>query len=128
MTHAEVSELSRRRNAWISGRQFDEMVDGFYADSAQLLPSGEAPVIGKGAIRDFWRATPENGLVSLSLEAGEVHTSGDLAFEIGRFSRTLRPTHGAPFQDNGKYMVVYRREPSGEWRATAEMFNSDSRR
>lgn len=121
-----VRGLSRRRAARIARRAFDEMVDDFYSRDAQLLPSGAATLRGREEIRRFWRRAPEEGLVSLTLGSREVEASGELAFEIGRFSRTVRPRHGAPFQEHGKYIVVYRLE-AGNYRAIAEMYNSDAR-
>lgn len=128
MSDSEVRRISRERTDRIGRREFDEMVDEFYADEAQLLASGVATVRGIAAIRDFWKDTPEKGLVSLTLESRDVEVSGDLAYEIGGFNRTLRPRHGAPFQEVGKYMVVYRLQNDGSWKAIAEMFNTDSRR
>jgi ketosteroid isomerase-like protein len=122
-----IRQLSRERAGQIGRRAFDEMVDTFYAEDAQILPSGAAAVRGRDDIRRFWRSRPEEGLVSLTLGSREIDLSGTLAFEIGRFSATLRPRHGAPFQDHGKYIVIYRREPEG-FRAIADMFNSDARR
>lgn len=124
----EVRRMCRERAERIGQREFDAMVDRFYAEDAQILPSGEPAVRGIDAIREFWRRTPEEGLVSLTLETREVAGSGDLAYEIGRFSRTLRPRHGAPFAEHGKYLVLYRRGTDGSLRAIAEMYNSDARR
>lgn len=131
MSETEIRRLSRTRGERIGRREFDEMVAEFYAEDATLLPSGSESVHGADDIRDFWRGTPEHGLVALTLDAGEIRVSGDLAYEIGRFNRTLRRRHGSPFQETGKYLVVYRRvdgPDSDGWRAAAEMFNSDSRR
>lgn len=128
MSESEIRTISSRRAEQIGRREFDAMVDAFYDESAQLLASGVATVRGRDAIRGFWRDAPEAGLVALTLETREVHASGDLAYEVGSFSRTLRPRHGAPFQEVGKYMVVYRLARDGAWRAVAEMFNTDSRR
>ena len=128
MSEPSIRKLSADRAARISRLEFDTMVPAFYADDATLMPSGEATVRGIAEIGEFWRATPQNGLVSLTLETREVHGSGDLAFEIGRFNRTLRTGHGPPFQESGKHLVIFRRQEDGEWRAIAEMFNSDSRR
>lgn len=122
---AEVRQACRRRVERIRARELDEMVDEFYADDAALLPAGREAVRGIDAIREFWRETPQTGLVSLSLETTRAEGDGRFAWEVGTFSRTLRPRHGAPFQDHGKYLVVYRREADGELRAVAEMFNSD---
>ena len=128
MSESEIRELSRQRSERIGRREFDRMVDGFYAADARLLPSGMAAIEGRDEIRDFWRRTPDDGLVSLTLETRDVDVSGELACEIGVFYRTVRPRHGAAFQEVGKYVVVYRRQTAGEWRAVAEMFNTDSRR
>ncbi|MDX1392943.1 MAG: DUF4440 domain-containing protein [Gemmatimonadota bacterium] len=128
MSESEIRHLSRERSDRIGRREFDRMVDGFYARDARLLPSGAAAVEGADEIREFWRRTPDDGLVSLTLETGDIEVSGDLACEIGVFYRTVRPRHGAAFQEVGKYMVVYRRQADGAWRAVAEMFNADSRR
>lgn len=128
MTESEIRRLSRERNERIGRREFGDMVDGFYAEDARLLPSGLAAVEGLEEIREFWRRTPDDGLVSLTLQTRDIAVSGDLAYEIGVFYRTVRPRHGAAFQEVGKYMVVYRRREDGAWRAVAEMFNADSRR
>ena len=127
MSETEIRRISEQRAARISRREFDEMAAAFYAADAVLLPSAADTVRGLSEIRAFWRSTPDRGLVSLSLETQEVHASDGLAYELGRFNRTLRPRHGAPFQERGKYLVIYRQEEEG-WRAVAEMFNSDKPR
>lgn len=124
----EIRGMCRERAERIGRREFDAMVDAFYAEDAQILPAGERAVRGIDAIREFWKRTPDEGLVSLTLETSEVGASGGLAYEIGRFSRTLRPRHGAPFAEHGKYVVLYRRQPDGSLGAIAEMYNSDARR
>ncbi len=123
-----IRRLCRERSERIGRREFDEMVEAFYDEDAVLLPSGAATVHGLDAVRDFWRRTPAEGLVSLTLDTLRVEASGGLAYEIGSFSRTLRRRHGAPFQEHGKYLVVYRLGSGSEYRAIAEMFNSDARR
>ncbi|MGH7539385.1 MAG: YybH family protein, partial [Gemmatimonadota bacterium] len=122
-----IRRMCRERAERIGRREFDAMVDGFYADDARLLPSGEKTVRGIDAIRGFWRQAPADGLVSLTLETHDVEASGDLGYEIGRFSRTVRRRHGGPFAVHGKYIVIFRRREDGAYRAVAEMYNSDAR-
>jgi len=128
VSETEIRRMSRARAERIGKHRFEDVVDDFYASDAKLMPSGSVTARGLDEIRDFWRSTPERGLVELTLEPRDIEVSGDLGYEIGRFSRTLRPRHGAPFQEAGKYVVIYRREAPDRWRAIAEMFNSDSRR
>lgn len=125
---AAIRRLCRERSERIGRREFDEMVEAFYDPDAVLLPSGAATVHGLEGVRDFWRRTPDEGLVSLTLDTLRVEASGELAYEIGSFSRTLRRRHGAPFREHGKYLVVYRLRGGDGYRAIAEMFNSDERR
>lgn len=124
----EIRELGRERVARIRRREMDEMVDAFYDEDAVLLPELEPPARGREAVREFWRSRPGAGLVNLDLETGEVHGAGELAYEIGEFSRTVRSRHGPPFREEGKYLVVYRRDPEdGGYRAVAEIYNSGER-
>ena len=64
------------------------------------------------------------GLIDLKFRCKHVSGSGDLAYERGDFSRTIRPKHGHPFNDVGKYLEIYRRQEDGSFRAEVEMFNS----
>lgn len=122
---ATIRAMCARRVRRIRAQELDEMVEEFYAPDAVLLPANRPAIEGIDAIRAFWRETPDTGLVSLSLETERVEGTPALAFEIGGFARTLRHRHGAPFQDQGKYLVVYRGDGEGGLRAVAEMFNSD---
>ena len=104
--------------------EIDAMVDGFYAADARLMPPDQPTLEGRDAILAFWKQAPASGLVSLELNSREVVGSGELAYERGDFARTLRPQHGHPFRDLGKYLVVYRRQKAGDYRAVVEMFNT----
>ena len=127
MSDTDIRELSAVRASKISRREFDDMVSGFYATDATILPSGATMIQGIDSIREFWRSAPDHGLVSLTIETETTEVSGDIGFEVGRFNRTLRPRHGALFQESGKFLVIYRRQEERVWRAVAEMFNTNSR-
>ena len=104
--------------------EIDRMVDGFYAVDARLMPPDRPTLEGREEIRAFWREVPEVGLIDLKLRCRHVANAGDLAYERGDFSRTIRPRHGHPFNDVGKYLVIYRRQADGGFLAEVEMFNS----
>jgi ketosteroid isomerase-like protein len=38
---------------------------------------------------------------------------------------TIKTASGPEVHDEGKYLVVYRRQQDGQWRAIADIFNSD---
>lgn len=119
-----LDELRSARLQRLMDKQLNAMVDGFYAEEARLMPPDQPTLEGREAIRAFWRDAPQAGLLDLKLTAREVAGSGDLAYERGEFARRLRPRHGHQFTDLGKYLVVFRREADGRYRAIVEIFNS----
>jgi len=44
----------------------------------------------------------------------------------GRYALTLAPPGAGQVQDIGTYVVVYRRNAAGQWRAVEDIFNSDA--
>lgn len=100
-------------------------IAGLYAQDGAVMPPN-AP-IGKGAaaIQQTWASmmgtpgfdltfTPEQILVS---------SAGDMALDRGTYRLTVAPD-GKAQTDTGKYVVVWRKI-GGEWKAAADIFNSD---
>ena len=96
-----------------------------YAEDGAVMPPN-AP-IGKGrvAIQQTWASmmqTPGFGL-TFAPEQIVVSASGDMALDRGTYSLTIAPD-GTTLTDTGKYVVVWRKIGS-EWKAAADIFNSD---
>jgi ketosteroid isomerase-like protein len=53
--------------------------------------------------------------------------SGDLAYETGRYALTLSDANNAnaPATQSGGYVVVWRKEPDGTWKAVIDAPISD---
>ena len=99
----------------------DALVQAFYADDAQLLPPNAPKISGKVAIAEFWRGIIKAGASDVSLDTTEVSTSGDLAYGVGKYKFKMA---GAP--QEGKYVVVYRKQQNGRYKAVVDMFSSNS--
>lgn len=97
------------------------LVDAFYAEDARLLPPNSPMVSGRTAILERWKAAMAAGVSGLTLNTTHIDVSGDLAYGVGNYVMRMGDR-----QDNGKYVVVYRRQSSGNWRAVADMFSSDN--
>jgi uncharacterized protein (TIGR02246 family) len=102
--------------------QNDSAIAAIYTPDAILLPPGSPRVQGSAAIRAFWAAIwPLKA--SLTLAPVSVRVSADLALEEGNWSWSM-PTPGGEQTDHGKYLVSWRRTPTG-WRAAQDIWNSD---
>lgn len=101
------------------------LVNGFYADSAVLMPPNHAIVEGRDAIRTFLQGMVDAGFAGITLDTTTIESAGDLAYGRGRYTLRMTPRGQATVEDTGKYVVVYRRQRDGAWRAVADIFNSD---
>ncbi len=101
------------------------LVKAFYAPDAVLLPPNRPIVEGRDNIRVFLQGLMDSGFTGIKLETTTIASAGDLAYSRGRYTLSMWPPGGAPVQDVGKYIVAYRRQANGAWRAAADIFNSD---
>ena len=107
-------------------RDLDKAVS-FYAEDASYLPPGAPIVVGKDAIRKAWAnflAIPGITLKTTTTKV-DVARSGDLAYEIGTWDMTMNDKEGKPVNSKGKYVVAWKKQPGGDWKAVLDMENSD---
>ena len=108
-----------------NARNAGALVKAFYAPDAVLMPPNHAIVEGRTGIQGFLQSLIDGGFTSIKLDTTTVASAGDLAYGRGRYTLSMSPPGGAPVQDIGKYVVVYRRQANGSWRAVADIFNGD---
>lgn len=97
----------------------------FYTEDGTVMPPNMPIGKGRPAIQKVWAdmmATPGFDL-SFTPEEIVVSSSGDMALDRGTYRLTVSPA-GTPQSDTGKYVVVWRRV-GGQWKAAADIFNSD---
>jgi ketosteroid isomerase-like protein len=98
-----------------------QLVTNFYAEGAKYLTPNHTPFVGRSAIQKALEELVAAGLSEFVLEAEEVELSGDFAYATGRNRLTIKLPSGAKIYEEGKYLVVYRRQDNGQWRAVADM-------
>ena len=100
-------------------------IAGLYTSDGAVMPPN-AP-IGKGptAIQQIWASLLQIPGFELSIVPEQiiVSSSGDMALDRGTYKLTIAPD-GTTKTDTGKYVVVWRKSGS-EWKAAADIFNSD---
>jgi ketosteroid isomerase-like protein len=55
----------------------------------------------------------------------EAARSGDLAYETGTFEESFKDASGKTVRALGKYVVVRKKQASGQWKAILDVFNTD---
>ena len=98
-----------------------------YADDASWLPP-HAPIIkGKDAIRSAWAQLLSSPGFKIDWQITQVDVSraGDMAYTLYKYEMTMGTSNGAPIQDSGKDMAVWKKQSDGTWKIVADTFNSD---
>jgi len=96
-----------------------------YTEDGAVMPPNSPIGKGRTAIEQTWASmmrTPGFDL-TFAPEQIVVSSSGDMALDRGTYSLTVAPD-GTSQTDTGKYVVVWRKI-GGEWKAAADIFNSD---
>jgi len=105
-------------------KHLEDLVD-LYSTDGLVLRSNYPPVRGTSAIREFFVHLLEGGLGDVELESLRVMVGSDLAFEAGRCKMLVPTATGKRREERGKFVMVYGRQPSGEWKAVVDCWSSD---
>jgi uncharacterized protein (TIGR02246 family) len=98
-------------------------IASLYTDTAKLLPPDATEIAGHDAIQNLWQSWIDDGLKDLTLEAMEVESSGDLAYEVGVFSLQVPAENNAMVTATGNYVVVWKRGEDDNWRLHVDTWN-----
>ncbi len=126
MTRGEAA-VRRLTQEWVlacNTRQLDELLD-LYAPDALVLRSNLPTIRGAGAVREFFFSALEAGLGEVSVEPLRVEVLGDLAHEVGRYSALVPGTTGKRREERGKYLWVFAKQSSGDWKLVSECWSAD---
>ncbi len=121
---AAVRRLTQEWVLACNTRQLDELID-LYAADALVLRSNLPPIRGAMAVREFFHASLEAGLGEVAVEPMRVEVSGDLAHEVGRYSALVPGIAGKRREERGKYLWVFAKQASGDWKLVSECWSSD---
>ena len=91
-----------------------------YSATAQAFPPNGDIAKGREAIQKVWKGAMDGGVKAVKLVTLEVEAHGDFAHEVGTYA--LTGEGGKPL-DNGKYVVVWKRE-GGQWKIHRDIWNT----
>ena len=100
-------------------------ISELYADDGAVMPPNTPIGKGRAAIQQTWASMMQAPGFDLAItpEQIDVSSAGDMALDRGTYKLTVTPGGTAKI-DTGKYVVVWRKIGS-EWKAAADIFNSD---
>lgn len=128
---AEREALLEADRAWFEAYSAsDDPVEAFVgqmAEGAALLPPGAPLAVGAeaiGAAIGSLEAMPGFS-VTWTPVAADVGSGGDLGYTRGTYEMSMEGPDG-PMTTEGKYITVWKKQPDGTWKVTADMFNADA--
>jgi ketosteroid isomerase-like protein len=94
------------------------------AEEAVLIPSKGRPITGAKAIRDAVKEMVKTNVLSMSggVTTLEIASSGDLAYDIGKFKIVNQGPKG-PVTEEGHFVTLYKKI-GGEWMFMGQIWNS----
>jgi ketosteroid isomerase-like protein len=126
MSRSEAA-VRRLTQEWVlacNTKQLDELIE-LYSTDALVLRSNLPPIRGAAAVREFFYSSLEAGLGEVAVDPTRVEASGDMAYEVGRYSALVPGATGKRREERGKYLWVFAKQPSGDWKLVAECWSSD---
>ena len=96
-----------------------------YAEDGAVMPPNAPIGKGRAAIEQTWASMMRTPGFDLTFNPEQIviSSSGDMALDRGTYTLTVAPA-GTTQTDTGKYVVVWRKI-GGDWKAVADIFNSD---
>jgi ketosteroid isomerase-like protein len=99
----------------------------FYSDDAIVFPPNATSAATKEEIRNGWEkmfASP-GFVINWQPNRVQVGKSGGMGWVSGTYELTMNDASGKPMNDRGKYLEVWEKQADGNWKCTADMWNSD---
>jgi uncharacterized protein (TIGR02246 family) len=111
----------------VQAKDVDRVVS-IYADDASVFPMSQPIAGNKEAIRKYWAnilAIPRIN-INWQITKIEVSHAGDLAYVQGTFKSSFDDPKGTPVTEIGKWVMVWKKQRDGAWKAVAEISNADA--
>jgi uncharacterized protein (TIGR02246 family) len=125
----DEAAIAKLRTAYqtAAGSQDGAAIAKLYApDGVEMPPNGPA-VKGRAAIEAFHKAFGQQFMMhGMTITPAETKVHGDYAYDVGTYKQALMPMKGGGVvDDHGKYVVLLKKDASGNWWITHAIHNSD---
>jgi ketosteroid isomerase-like protein len=97
----------------------------YFADDANLMLPNEPLMKGAANVQAALGATMQIPNFSLSWKVERVETSASLGYSRGSYAETSIGRDGKPTTDKGNYVIVWKKQADGIWKAIEQILTSD---
>lgn len=111
-----------------AGAQDAAAIAKLYAPDGVEMPPNAPSVKGRAAIEGFHRAFAQQWMMhGMTVTATDTKVLGDTAYDVGTYKQTLMAQKGGgTVEDKGKYVVLLKKDGTGNWWITHAIYNSDN--
>lgn len=122
-TRKEIERANQRFGEGI--RKADAAAVGsLYTKDALLMPPNFEIIRGREGTQKFWDGAIKMGVKDAILKTVELNEKGDTVEEVGNYTLKIQPEGQNPFEDRGKYVVLWKQDTDGKWRLHRDIWNS----
>jgi uncharacterized protein (TIGR02246 family) len=100
------------------------IVGALYTSDALLMPPNSEMIRGRQDTQRFWDGAIKMGVKDAVLKTVEIQRMGDTVHEVGNYTLKIHPQGSSPFEDKGKYVVLWKKDSDGTWRLHRDIWNS----
>lgn len=94
-----------------------------FTDDALILPPDASEIRGQEAIQALWQSWFDAGITNVAIQTRSVEGAGNLAYEVGDFTAAVPDGSGGTIQVTGNFVVVWKKDASGEWKYHIDTWN-----
>jgi len=92
-------------------------IASWWTDDAVYIDRKDATIHGRAALdATLQRLLATTKVVDAAVESDDLSVSGDLAYFLGRYDETLRPSTGEPVHNSGRFVFIWKRQNDGSWK------------
>jgi uncharacterized protein (TIGR02246 family) len=126
---ADEAAIAKIRSAYqtAAGTNDGAAIAKMYAPDGVAMHPNTAAVKGRAAIEAFHKAFGQQWMMhGITITPTETKIVGDTAIDVGTYKQQLMAQKGGwIFDDKGKYVVLLKKDASGNWWVTHSISNSD---
>jgi ketosteroid isomerase-like protein len=124
-----ANDLLAADAAWLKAYQARDAAAAaaFYAPEGAMLAPNRPSLTGQNDLMKFIAKsfTLQDYDIIWHAEKAEVAHSGELGYTSGSYEMSFRQPRKKLFFDKGKYLMVWKKRPGGEWKVLFDISNSD---